>query len=42
MLHVLAAPASAFSRIDLEPMSPVMLASDGRRWTVRMAEAEGR
>lgn len=43
MLHALGAPASAFRRIDIEPMSSVTLVSDGRRWIMRLpAQAVGR
>lgn len=35
LLQVLAAPASSYPHLDLEPMSSAMLVSDGRRWSVR-------
>lgn len=41
MLHALAAPAASYSRVDLEPMSSLMLVSDGRRWTVRLPADAG-
>lgn len=35
ILHVLAAPASSFWRIDIAPLSVVELSHDGRRWAWR-------
>lgn len=35
ILHVLAAPASSFWRIDVAPLSLVELSHDGRRWAWR-------
>jgi broad specificity phosphatase PhoE len=36
VLHALGAPAQAFWRIDVEPLSQVRFTSDGRRWALRM------
>jgi broad specificity phosphatase PhoE len=35
ILHVLAAPASSFWRVDIAPLSVVELSHDGRRWAWR-------
>lgn len=35
--EVLGAPASAFWRVDVEPLSLTRLTSDGRRWALRIA-----
>lgn len=35
LLHILHAPASAFWKIDIEPLSITELGTDGRRWTLR-------
>lgn len=35
LVHVLGAPAAAFWRIDVAPLSTVELRSDGRRWQLR-------
>ncbi|MFD1703399.1 histidine phosphatase family protein [Methylopila henanensis] len=35
MLHVIAAPATSYARIDLEPLSMVVFVSDGDRWNLR-------
>ena len=35
IVHVLGAPAPAFWRIDVEPLSLTELSSDGRRWNLR-------
>lgn len=35
VLHALAAPADAFWRLDIEPLSRTELRSDGRRWALR-------
>ncbi|MFC7052599.1 histidine phosphatase family protein [Hansschlegelia quercus] len=36
MLHVFDAPARSFFCIDVEPLSSVVLSSDGRRWALRV------
>ncbi len=36
LLDVLAAPATSFARIDLEPLSRTAFVHDGRRWALRL------
>ena len=39
IVHVLGAPAPAFWRVDVEPLSQTELSSDGRRWNLRQRSA---
>jgi broad specificity phosphatase PhoE len=36
IIHVLQAPAEAFWKVDVEPLSLMEMSSDGRRWTLRL------
>ncbi|WP_371823856.1 histidine phosphatase family protein [Phyllobacterium sp. 628] len=35
IVHALQAPAAAFWRVDIEPLSVTHMGSDGRRWMLR-------